>query len=327
MPLAQATAFRAVWLAFIPCVCWALGSVCSSRATRGFGAVGVNRWRLALALAALGSWLLMGPGLPSAGWGWLLLSGAVGLGIGDLAMLLGYQYIGPRITVLILLCGAVPIAGLSEWWWLGETLTWRQVGWIAVILAGVALVVGPGAKIPAKNRRAVLIGLGLGVVAALGQGLGTTISRLAYAQIEAAGGTVDGVAATWQRMLGGLAVTLAAGLAGRSLPDRAPVAMAADRPAAVSPADMEPSTASAATSLARWWWLLGATVLGPILGLGAYQLALTQVPGAVVQAIASLVPVVVIPVAWLVEGDRPGWRGVVGGVIACGGAAALALLG
>ena len=73
-------------------------------------------------------------------------------------------------------------------------------------------------------------------------------------------------------------------------------------------------------------WLLAAALLGPIIGLVAYQQALVVTPGAVVQAIASLVPVVVIPIAWLVDGDRPGWRGILGGVVACAAAAGLALL-
>ena len=84
-----------MWLAFVPCVCWALGSVCTARATRGFGAVAVNRWRLAIALTVLGAWLVAVPGLPSQGWGWLLLSGVIGLGIGDLAMMTAYSRIGP----------------------------------------------------------------------------------------------------------------------------------------------------------------------------------------------------------------------------------------
>ncbi len=306
-----------MWIAFIPVVFWALGSVCSSRSAYLLGPAATNRWRLTVAVTVLGAWVLLKPGVPrhGAAWGWLLVSGAVGLGLGDLAMLAGYRRIGPRITVLLLLCLAVPVSGVTEWLWLGTRIGWREALLCGLLLCGVALAVLPGAHLPARDRRAVAAGLGWGVLAAVGQGLSTTLSRAAYAAAAADGVRIDGAASAWQRMLGGLVCTVIAERVGRVSVGEPPTERAVQALAPVPRTGRVPAA----------WWLLGSALLGPILGLSAYQRALVDLPGATLQAVVALTPVAVIPLAWWIDGDRPGWRGVLGGLLACAAAAGLTL--
>ena len=295
--------------ALIPALLWALGSVCTARSAKLLGVTATNRWRLAIAVVLLGAWVAIGPGMPVNGkvWGWLLLSGVVGLGLGDLAMLGGYRHVGPRITVMLLLCLAVPISGLSEWMWLGTPLGIRDMVLSLGILVGVGMAVMPGAKIPALNRRGVLLGLLCGLGAAFGQGLGTTLSRVAYQSAADAGILVDGVSAAWQRMIGGLACTLLAEAILRMSVGFAPVQLAGE---ALAPAG-HPRPQMA------WLWLGASIVLGPLVGLSVYQWVLITQPGALVQSVTALTPVIVIPFAWWIDGDRPDWRGLVGGGLAC----------
>jgi drug/metabolite transporter (DMT)-like permease len=304
--------------ALIPALMWALGSVCTARSAKLLGVTATNRWRLAIAVVLLGAWVAVGPGIPinRTVWGWLLFSGVVGLGLGDLAMLGGYRHVGARITVMMLLCLAVPISGISEWLWLGTPLGLRDMVLSAGILFGVGMAVMPGAKIPAVNRRAILLGLLYGVGAALGQGLGTTLSRVAYQAAADAGIAVVGVTAAWQRMIGGLACTLFAEAIFRMSVGFPPAQLAGE---ALAPGG-HPRRQTA------WLWLGGSVVLGPLVGLSVYQWVLINQPGALVQAVTALTPVIVIPFAWWIDGDRPDWRGVVGGCLACACAILLAVL-
>ena len=64
---------------------------------------------------------------------------------------------------------------------------------------------------------------------------------------------------------------------------------------------------------------------GPVLGVGCYQWALATTPGGIVLPIAATAPLLAIPIAWKLEGDRPTRRSLVGGVIAVAGCVALTL--
>ena len=110
-----------MWIAFIPVLLWSVGSICSTRAARVFGAIATNRGRLLIGVVLLGAWTVLGPGVPAHGaaWRWLLISGAVGLGIGDLSMFAAFRRIGMQVTILMLFCLAVPVIGLVEWLWIG----------------------------------------------------------------------------------------------------------------------------------------------------------------------------------------------------------------
>ncbi len=304
-----------MWIAFIPVVLWSFNALCTARAARVFGAMAANRWRLAMAAAVLGLWTTLGPGWPAhpaAGW-WLLLSGVAGLGVGDLSMMVAYRNIGPRVTVLMIACLAVPVTAAIEWSWLGTRLTARQVVLCAGILGGVSLVVAPGARIPAADRRSRVAGLLHGLVAAAGQGVGVALSRVAYRMAEADGIAAHGVSAAAVRMLGGFACTLLVELALRAGRGRPPWTAA--------------SVVRYGMLWRDWRWLVSAALLGPILGVSAYQWALIRTPGALVQSIVALVPVAVMLLTWRLEGDHPGWRGVSGGLAACGCAIALAIGG
>ena len=315
-----------MWVAFIPCIAWALGTAFTARAVAIWGPARVNRMRLLLATIALSLWVVLVSGVQGdvQVWMWFVLSGIIGLGLGDMAMMAAYRFVGMRVSVLLTLCLAVPVCGLGEYVLLGTALSVVQITWMVLLLAGVALVVAPGARFPELHGLRRWPGLMYGALSGISMGVATLISRYAYHLQDSKGGELDGIHAAWQRMLGGLSCMLLLQLIGCLIPARSPAALAGDAmletdSPSSSPASGEPLPAQGNA----WPWMIGSTLLGPIIGIGAYQWALVSVEGAVVQAISSLVPVVVIPVAWVAEGDRPGWRGVVGGVVACGAAVAL----
>jgi len=121
--------------------------------------------------------------------------------------------------------------------------------------------------------------------------------------MEAAQGGVDGVTAAYQRILGGVAVTALF----------------------FSYVKLKHPSASAAERRKAWPWVMANGLSGPTLGVSCYQWALKTTPTGVVLPIVALTPIVIIPFARYIEGERPSWRSLVGGAVAVAGGAALAL--
>jgi drug/metabolite transporter (DMT)-like permease len=300
--------------AFLATLLFSLSVVAASRTTRILGGTTANFLRLCLATSFLAIWAHgFGQGFGGGAMGWFFLSGVIGFGLGDLALYQALPRIGPRLTILLVQCLAAPFAAVAEWVWMGTTLTPRQAVLAVVILGGVALAVAPQRGIRTETRT-LAIGISLGVVAALGQGLGAVLSRHAYAVAAGHMAEVDGLTAAYQRILGGLLLAAPPTL----------WLMARDRiKGRKIAANLGWSGRHRGNRL--WTWVLVNSLAGPTLGVGCYQWALSIQPSGVVLPIVATTPVVVIPFTWIMEGDRPQVRSILGGLIAVAGAAVLAV--
>jgi drug/metabolite transporter (DMT)-like permease len=304
--------------ALLATVLFSLSVVFANRTTRMLGGTTANFLRLCLATVVLAAWAHgRGCGLGGGVFGWFFLSGCIGFGLGDSALYYALPRLGPRLTALLMQCLAAPFAALVEWQWLGTTLSLTQIAAGLVILLGVAIAVAPGEHLH-LSRRALVLGLGFGVAAALGQGLGAVVSRKAYTIVDLTGEHVDGLTAAYQRILGGMVfatpLTLWAWYRSRQQPRGA-------RATATSEATQD----RAGPWRAAWLWVVLNCLAGPTLGVGCYQWALATQPSGIVLPIVATMPIVVIPFAYWLEGDRPSRRSLVGGVLAVSGAIALAM--
>ena len=137
--------------AILTTVFFSLSAVFATRSIRMVGATRANLGRLLVAFVGLGLYAhTVGGGLGGAGLTWFLLSGVVGMGLGDLAAFAAFSLIGSRLTVLLTQCLAVPIAIIAERIWLGTALTGPQLLWGAVILVGVAVALLPSRAHPPR---------------------------------------------------------------------------------------------------------------------------------------------------------------------------------
>lgn len=284
---------------------FAASSVLAARSQQAVGPARANLGRLCLGIFFLGLWAhtagdgLGGPALP-----WLLASGLLGMGVGDLAFFAALPFIGARLTTTLNQCLAVPVAIAVEWLWLGARLTAGQLGSIAVILGGLVVALWP--KRSEAARRGIGWGVVLGVAAAAGQGLGAVLSRQAFAVAANAGTALDGLTAAYQRALGGLGLTLLwFGIMAWKRRDRAP---------------------AAPPPLRAHGWIVLHAFAGPVFGMGTFQLALATTPSGIVLPITACAPLLVIPLAYWLEGERPSKRSLAGGAIAVVGAVALAAM-
>ncbi len=296
--------------AFLAALFFALNATCASRSVRASGPVVANLGRLAVAtcvLAVIGHGF--GHGFTSASTPWFLLSGVIGMGLGDLGVFAALPLLGSRLTVLLTQCLAAPLAALGEWLWLGTRLSGAQVAWGLVILGGVALAIMPSPSSPPRVRVRP-IGFLFGFIAACGQGFGALVSRKAVDVADAAGETVRtatfGLTAAYQRILAGLVFVLlwffVLRLLGRLT---------------------APPAVDAATRRQAPLWMLVNGLAGPVLGVGCYQWALATTPSGIVLPIAATAPLLAMPFAYWFEGDRPSRRAILGGIVAVAGCIAL----
>lgn len=316
---------------FLAAFFFALNATCASHSVRTFGVARANLGRLVLAVVVLGAFAhSVGQGFASASTGWFLLSGVIGMGLGDLGGYAALPHLGSRLTVLMTQCLAAPLAALGEWLWLDTRLTAAQLAWGAVILLGVAFALVPTRHSPPRVRVRP-IGFLLGFIAACGQGFGALVSRkgveIATAAGEATHQATFGINAAYHRILAGLVFTALWFLLVRQLarlgsaPTLQRTAAAFDRPPDTS--------ANAGTGPAArrrgWMWMLANGIAGPVLGVACYQWALATTPSGIVLPIAATTPLLAIPIAFWLEGDRPSRRSLIGGVIAVAGCIALTL--
>ena len=295
--------------ALLTTVLFACSALAGRHLPHFFRATEANFYRLLLAASLLGAWsFLFGFGLRGAAFPWLFLSGCVGFGLSDLAMLQTYPHRGARRTTVMVQCLAVPLAALIEWLWLGHTPTPAQAGFAVIILAGVGVAMLPNKRDePTHGLRA---GLFFGSLAALGQGGGAVVTRKAYAVADQAGqtfhGAGDGINAAFQRMLGGIAVTVLVLIYLR----------ATRRPEAHRPNNWS----------GGWPWLVANALAGPSIGVSCFQWALMTEKTSIVLPIVATSPLLVIPLTRLVDGERITKRSVTGGLIAVAGVIGLTVV-
>jgi drug/metabolite transporter (DMT)-like permease len=288
--------------AFLTALLWSASSIASARTAKHLGGARGNLARLILAVGLLSGWILLRSGWPDwhqAAW-WFVASGAIGLGLGDIALFSAYARIGARLPALLTHCLGAPLGAALEWAWLGTPLHLSEGLCIAVILGGVTLALAPDRHL-LRGDRSFLLGCGLGVLSAVGLAISAVMSRQGFAAGSAAGAPIGGIDAALLRNLGGLALCIA----------------------------WFPLTSGTGQPI-RWRalapWLAFTAVVGPTVGVACYQLALAEVKVGVVQAVVALVPLLVIPLAWAFDGDRPRKRAWAGVSLGVAGVAGMALL-
>lgn len=307
--------------AIIATLLWSYCVIAARRSVHQLGENQANLARLFLAVVAMGLIAhFLGQGLGGGGLGYFILSGIIGFGLGDIGIFYALPRIGSRLTLLMAQCVAVPVAGLTEWLWLGILITPMQVLAILIILVGITIALIPK-RMPAESMRDFTIGLIFGLLAAFGQGLGAVISRKAYEQARLAGNWVENES-VWQNILMGATTgyqRLLGGFAMLALFYILTIWIRSWRTYAREPYVRDPIRK-------KLKFVVLTAAAGPVFGIICFQWALGILPSAIVQTIVATTPLVVMPLAYFLEGDRPSLRAIVGTVISVAGVIVLALV-
>jgi drug/metabolite transporter (DMT)-like permease len=293
--------------AILTAVCFAISAILGHRATKLAGALEANLWRVIIATVLLSAWAFtFGGGLGGGVLVLFALSGAVGVGLGDMAFYHALPRLGTRIATLVSQCLMAPLGALIEWLWLGTQPTLHQALFSIVAISGVVIAVRPASG--GNKSHITPGGIFLAVLGAAGTAAGAVISRKAYDVLQAGGVSLDSGTAGFQRMTGGIVVSA---LFYTVL--RLRFAASNTRPIQTH------------TPRQIWPWILGNALAGQTLGVTCMQWALSEMPARHVLLIVSTTPVVVIPLARFFERERITPRAILGALIAVGGVMGLIL--
>jgi drug/metabolite transporter (DMT)-like permease len=279
---------------------YAWSVTCARRSSAHHGPDLANLGRLVVAIVVVGLFVALSGRHPfCAGWGWLILGGVLGLGVGDIALFHALPRIGVGLTMLLTQCLAAPFALILEYEALGHSPSGTQMLAALVILLGVAVALGAPAEGDPADRRT---GVWLGVLSALGQACGAVSTPLTVEACKQAGEIIpDGFAQAFVRLLGGVPIVLL-------------FLLWASRKEGLLAKVRRPYDFASAPG-----WMLLNGISGPALGVACYQWALTRSPAALVLSVVALTPLIGLVMQWAVEGQRPSWRLWLGGAIAIGG--------
>ncbi len=284
---------------------WSFSSIQFTLAGRRVGAVIVNRVRLVLAVVYLSIAHLVQYGRPwpveagLARWGWLGLSGIVGLTLGDACLFQAFVFIGPRRSMLIMTLVPV-LSTLMAWGAFGESLQPVELAAMLVTIGGIAWVVSER-RSPESNgspaQRRSFFGVLFGVGGAVGQALGYILSKQ---------GLVSGfspLSATVIRMVVAAAAiwlfTLVQGQVASTWP------ALKDRKAMLL--------------------MMGGALAGPFIGVWLSMVAVQNAPMGIASTLTALSPILLIPLEHWFFRDPITPRSVIGTLAALLGAAIIFL--
>ena len=185
---------------------WAVATVLYARLGEHVSALKLNLLKnvlaaimLLLTLWASGSFL---PVIGLKAGAFFVLSGAVGIGIGDTAYFGALRYIGARRALLLLVLSP-PLTALIALGLLGESLRpWSWLG-IAITIAGVAWVITERVAGRQDQLNHTARGVVFGLVAVLGQSAGSILARMVFLEDR-----VSPLTGAIFRLLGGLSIVL-----------------------------------------------------------------------------------------------------------------------
>jgi len=285
---------------------WAFSPFCFASASRRVGSVAVAILRailgtVLLAMVLCVKVLVTGSPLVLPGTAALILtvvSGIIGIGIGDLLGYEAFLLAGVQRTTLILTLAPVA-AVITAWVGFGETLGMRELLGIALVMAGTAFSLDNRYDGASATSRPTPKGILLAVGSALCLGLGAVTMRWAY-HFEP---HVDTVLATTLRVAAGaLFLTVISPLLRCNL-----------------------LTASRTAGAHAWSRIGMGTLAGPFGGMLCYVTALSLTSAGLCSALSSASPLFVLLIAAVRFQTKPTPMSVCAGIVAVGGVAILVI--
>ncbi|PIE73849.1 MAG: EamA family transporter [Deltaproteobacteria bacterium] len=170
--------------AILAALCWSCTGLISVGPARALGPVAFNRLRMVLTTGMLFGMSLYTEAIYVIDVNavcWLALSAVIGISLGDTALFVTISRLGPRRTGVLFTLSA-PLTALLGYLFLGERLSLINVVGCVVTVAGVMIAVYFGGKRRQVHsweatHGSVLVGVAYGFLAALFQAIGAVIAK------------------------------------------------------------------------------------------------------------------------------------------------------
>lgn len=294
------TNFKGELAALSAAFLWAIASLVYSRLGRQIPPLELNLFKGIIAIAFLVlTLLLQGQLLPEinpTALTLLLLSGVLGIGLGDTAYFAAINCLGARRT-LILETLAPPLTAVLALVFLQEQLT--AAAWCGILLTILGVVWVVTERVPnstAESKHLTMRGISWGLLAAVAQATGAVLSRTALIQ-----SSISPWWSTLVRLGAGVLVLLLWKLLGQR-------------------------QVNGWLKPLQSWRIVGVIAItaffSTYLGIWLQQISLKFAPAGIAQTLSSTSPLFVLPLAiWM--GDVVSFRAILGVLVALGGVAVL----
>ncbi|MDN3716093.1 hypothetical protein BCT04_07840 [Vibrio breoganii] len=284
------------WLALAAAFLWAISSLISVKPARHLGPFAYSRWRMGCTAIMLSSMAAF-----TGGWATvatehmtlMMLSGLIGIFIGDTALFACMNRMGPRQAGLLFSCHAVFSAVLG-YWLFSETWSGIELLGALLVFAGVVIAIFFGRKQTGKHdweslQGKMAVGISIGLLSGLCQALGGIIAKPVMQT------SIDPVAASAIRMITAFAAHSLFLFSGAKI-----------------------AKAKQAINLK----ILAITALNGFLamavGMTLILYALQEGNVGMVALLSSTTPIMVLPLLWFITKQRPSryaWYGAILAVI------------
>ncbi|MFB9137676.1 DMT family transporter [Vibrio sp. AK197] len=287
------------WLALAAAFLWAIAGLMSVIPAQHLGTFAYSRWRMGCTSLMLSCMALFTGGWWSLEWTTLsamMLSGLVGIFIGDTALFACLNRMGPRQSGLLFSCHAV-FSAVIGYFLFSETMTNMELLGSALVFTGVLTAIFFGRRkqtTPSLDdiKGNIWLGIGLGILAALCQAMGGIIAKPVM-QTD-----IDPVAASAIRMISAFIAHSVLWLFGAKV-------------------------AKARKAMTSRIFIITAVnaFLAMALGMTLILYALREGNVGMVALLSSTTPIMLLPILWIYTKQRPNrfaWIGAVVAVIGTG---------
>jgi drug/metabolite transporter (DMT)-like permease len=300
MPLAELSGLVAA-------LCWTISSLMAPGLIQRFGTMRFNTVRIMIASVILLFISLVTQRFNASLWlhvDLIILSGVLGIFLGDTMLFTAVHRLGPRRTGVIFATNA-PMSILLGWLFLNEHLSLNQLFACGLVLSGVviAILFGKRQSLHAweQTKGKLSVGILMALGGALGQASGALLSKPAL--LDGA----DPIAVSALRVTtGAVALMLAYGLFYRH---------------------RQPEHAIPFSQLTRQDFI-GIAVLatiGMVIGMSVLVWGVGNANVGIVTTLSAVVPVLILPGLWITTGQRPTFGAWLGAILVVMGAALIIL--
>lgn len=287
--------------ALITAILWAGTAIAFTEATKIVGSYVVNITRLLLATFYLIIVILLfnlNYNISLEQIYLLGLSGVVGLVFGDGFLFKSFQYLGARLSMLVMTL-APPMAAILAYIYLGEQLSvWGIIG-IVVTISGVSIVIFKRSEQPTADYKKNNIGYVFAFLGAIGQAVNLIFAKEAF-QL----GEINGFVATFYRMIPSIPFVYFLGFIYRKKTNDISILK---------------------TKLDALRLIIIGSIIGPFLGITFSLIAIANTYVGIASTLMATVPIVMLPFIKLYYKEKLSSISIIGAFIAVLGIAILFL--
>lgn len=289
--------------------CWAITSYAFTNVSRRVGAIQVNIDRMAFASILLfliifvsGISLHLSFNQISN----LVISGILGLVLGDSFLFKSFQLIGARLGIILM--ASVPVlSSILAFFFLNEVISYLGMFGMVLTIAGILIVVSEKKTGETNSITFNKLGIFYGFLGALGQASGLIFAKFAFlenAALNGQGGELNGFAASFIRLFSASIIIL-------------PLASMFKRyknPIRIYSKDKYSAKV-----------ILIGTIFGPVLGITGSLVAIAYAKVGIASTLMATMPIIMLPISRFYFKEKLDWKAIAGAFVAVIGAAIIFL--